>query len=413
MLANPAVKIQLASSYAGIANYWKFFDGETKQLIQHNVLAQKQKDEAAFEAWAKGKKEYDNLFADMKAAYDAWTPYAKGKVYLQEGILGSPMLAFASSLKSLEKQLANPTTPDELQKAITAAKAAREKFLQAENFASDKNIMAVVLRMFYTDIDPSQQPTEFYNDLKATYGDLTKEAALVKYAEDVFAKTFILTDAKWNMFISNPSLPALQSDIAYKTAMAFVNNYTNNYEKYFKEFTATTFALNNKYQRGILEMNKGKVLYPDANFTMRVSYGNVKSYSPRKGVKYNEVCTLNGVKEKYKPGDYEFDVPEKLLELIKNKDYGQYIDKKANDVVVTFITTNDITGGNSGSPVMNAKGELIGLAFDGNYEALSHKIAFDKDLNRTICVDVRYVLFIIDKFGGAKNIIDELQLVKQ
>jgi hypothetical protein len=116
--------------------------------------------------------------------------------------------------------------------------------------------------------------------------------------------------------------------------------------------------------------------------------------------------------EKYKPGDYEFDLPQKLIDLVNNKDYGQYIDKKTNDVVVSFITTNDITGGNSGSPVMNSKGELIGLAFDGNYEALSHKIAFDKELNRTICVDIRYVLFIIDKLGGAKNLIDELVLTK-
>ena len=118
------------------------------------------------------------------------------------------------------------------------------------------------------------------------------------------------------------------------------------------------------------------------------------------------------VSEKYKAGDYEFDAPAKLLELIKNKDYGQYVDKKTGDVVVSFITTNDITGGNSGSPVINGKGELIGLAFDGNYEALSHKIAFDADLNRTICLDVRYLLFIVDKLGGAQNLINELQLVK-
>ena len=146
---------------------------------------------------------------------------------------------------------------------------------------------------------------------------------------------------------------------------------------------------------------------------MRVSYGNVKSYRPRDAVFYDYVTTAKGILEKYVPGDYEFDLPAKQVELFKKRDFGQYIDKSRNDLVIGFITTNDITGGNSGSPVMDGKGNLIGLAFDGNYEALSHKIAFDKDLNRTICVDVRYVLWCIDKLGGAKNLIDELKLVKQ
>ena len=159
-------------------------------------------------------------------------------------------------------------------------------------------------------------------------------------------------------------------------------------------------------------MNGTKKMYPDANFTMRVSYGDVKSYQPRDGIFYSSVCTMSGVMQKYKPGDYEFDLPKNLVDLAKKKEYGQYVDKTHNDLIVSFITTNDITGGNSGSPVINGKGELVGLAFDGNYEALSHKIAFDKDLNRTICVDVRYVLFVIDKVGGATNVINELKIMK-
>jgi hypothetical protein len=158
---------------------------------------------------------------------------------------------------------------------------------------------------------------------------------------------------------------------------------------------------------------KAKKMYPDATFTMRVSFGNVKSYKPRDAVAYDYVTTMKGILEKYKPGDYEFDLPAKLLELARKKDYGQYIDKQRNDLVIGFITTNDITGGNSGSPVIDGSGNLIGLAFDGNYEALSHKISFDPVYNRTICVDVRYVLWCIDKLGGATNIINELKLVKQ
>ena len=159
-------------------------------------------------------------------------------------------------------------------------------------------------------------------------------------------------------------------------------------------------------------MPKDKPMYPDANQTMRVSYGNVKSYVPRDGVKYNYICTLNGLKEKYKPGDYEFDAPVKLIELINKKDYGQYVDKQIGDVVVNFITNNDITGGNSGSPVINANGELIGLCFDGNYEALGHKIALDKSLTRTINLDIRFMLFVVEKLGGAANIIDELKIIR-
>jgi hypothetical protein len=159
-------------------------------------------------------------------------------------------------------------------------------------------------------------------------------------------------------------------------------------------------------------MNPAKVMYPDATFTMRVNYGSVKPYRPRDAVRYDFVTTAQGMLEKYKPGDYEFDLNDKTLALLKKKDYGQYIDKQRNDLVVGFITTNDITGGNSGSPVLNGNGELIGLAFDGNYEALSHKIAFDKDLNRTICVDIRYVLWCIDKLGGASHLINELKLAR-
>jgi hypothetical protein len=162
--------------------------------------------------------------------------------------------------------------------------------------------------------------------------------------------------------------------------------------------------------KGILQINAGKAFYPDANFTMRMSYGQVKSYKPRDGVSYDYICTMNGVMEKYKPGDYEFDLPKNLVEAVRKKDFGAYADPKRGDLVVGFITTNDITGGNSGSPVINGKGELIGLAFDGNYEALSHKIAFDKDLNRTICVDIRYVLWCIEKLGGARHLINELAL---
>ena len=412
MKKDPAVKLQLASKYAGIANYWKFYDGESKQLVKYGIYEQKKNAEEKFQQWAKGKPEYENLFSEWAKAYEDWRPYAAYRVYLNEGILGSPLIAFASTLQQVEIALVKPGGGD-IKKAMAAAGEARLKFLKEENKISDERIVAATTMMFYTDIDKNQRPVGFYESIKSSYGDLKEEDTYKKYATALFANTLIFDDAKWNAFVANPDATVLQGDPAYAHASAFVKNWQGKYISYFQQFNFRNSDLGRLYLKGIMQMDPKKIRYPDATFTMRVSYGNVKSYNPRDAVHYDYVCTMKGVLEKYVPGDYEFDLPAKLVELARKKDFGQYADKQRNDLVVTFITTNDITGGNSGSPVLNANGELIGLAFDGNYEALSHKIAFDAVYNRTICVDLRYVLWCIDKLGGAPNIISELKLVKQ
>ena len=416
MIKDPAVKLKMASSYASIANYWKFYDGETKQLEKFKTYESKQAYENNFEKWATGKPEFENILSDYSKNYAAWTPYAKQRQYLNEGILGSPLAAFASTLIGLEATMVKPgTTTADIKKAVSAADKARNRFLEIEDKISDEKIMAAVTMMFYTDIDKNQHPIGFYEKLKASYGDLKDEATYKKWAKDVFSKTMILDDAKWASFIANPDANVLQSDPAFDFAGSFVKNYTTKYASLYTVFVNKNNELGRSYMKGIMQINPAAAskMYPDANFSMRVSYGNVKSYNPRDAVHYDYLTTSKGILEKYIAGDYEFDLPAKQIEMLKKRDFGQYIDKNRNDLVIDFITTNDITGGNSGSPVIDGKGNLIGLAFDGNYEALSHKIAFDKDLNRTICVDVRYVLWCIDKLGGAKNIIDELKLVRQ
>jgi Peptidase S46 len=413
MKKDPAIKLQLASSYAGIANYWKFYDGETKQLLKYDVFGQKQKAEQAFIAWAKGKPEYENLFNDWAKAYDAWKPYAKHRTYMNEGVLGSPLIAFAGTLLQLENALVSTkSTAADVQKAAAAAATARKNFIEGENRVSDQHILAATTMMYRNDIPEDQQPPSFYYTIKTTYGDLKDEATYKKYAADVFAKTMILDDAKWNAFIEKPDALKLQDDPAFIHASTFVKNFNSKYAPFLQQFNTKNNEYGRLYLKGIMEMNPKKIMYPDATSTMRVSYGNVKSYRPRDAVFYDYVTTSKGLLEKYKAGDYEFDLPANQIELLKKKDFGQYADKVRKDLVIGFITTNDITGGNSGSPVLDAAGNLIGLAFDGNYEALSHKIAFDKDLNRTICVDVRYVLWCIDKLGGAPHLIKELKLVK-
>lgn len=415
MIKDPAVKLKLASNYAGIANYWKFFDGETKQLTKFRTYEEKQANENKFIAWAKGKSEYENIFSEYEKNYVAWTPYSKMRQYINEGILGSPLAAYAASLFSLEEKLIKPSTPSaEIKKAIEAATASRKTFLENEDKPSDEKIVATIARLYYQDIDKNQHPIGFYESLKGSYGDLKDENTYKKWAAAVFASTILLDDARWNAFINEPTAAALQADPGFAFASAFVKNYNSKYASLYTAFVNKNNELGRAYLKGVMEMNPVAVnkMYPDANFSMRVSFGNVKSYRPKDATFYDYVTTSKGILEKYVPGDYEFDLPSKQIELLKKRDFGQYIDKRTNDLVIGFITTNDITGGNSGSPVMDANGNLIGLAFDGNYEALSHKITFDKDLNRTINVDVRYVLWCIDKLGGARHIIDELKLVK-
>ncbi len=416
MIKDPAVKLKLASSYAGIANYWKFFDGETKQLKKFHTYEQKQAYENNFQKWANGKPAYENILSEYEKNYAAWTPYSKLRQFVNEGIAGSPLIAFAAgALMPVERAMVKTgATPEDIKKAVDAANARRTGWLDGEDKPSDEKILAAVTQMFYNEVDKSQHPAGFYEGLKNSYGALDDDATYKKWAKDVFANTIIFDSVKWNAFVANPDANVLQADPAFSFASAFVKNYTGKYAPLYSEFVSKNNELGQAYMKGIMEMNPAAAakMYPDANFSMRVSYGNVKSYSPRDAVKYDYVTTSRGILEKYIPGDYEFDLPSKEIELFKKRDFGQYIDKSRNDLVIGFITTNDITGGNSGSPGMDAYGNLIGLAFDGNYEALSHKIAFDKDLNRTINVDIRYVLWCIDKLGGAKNIINELKLVR-
>jgi hypothetical protein len=379
------------------------------------VYDQKKAAEAKFQSWANGKAEFENIFKNWGAAYDAWRPYSKHRMFINEGILGSPLLAYAASLQQLENAIVQKGSSDVIKKALDGAKEKRTEFLKSENKTSDQNIVAAVLQMYYKEIDKAQHPIGFYDGVKANYGDLNDEATYKKYAASIFNNTMILDNAKWDTFATNPDATVLQADPAYAVASAFLKNWQGKYIQYSQQFMLKNNEFGRLYLKGIMQMDtvKAKKMYPDATFTMRVSFGNVKSYAPRDAVKYDYVTTMKGILEKYKPGDYEFDLPEKLLEVAKKRDFGQYIDKQRNDLVVGFITTNDITGGNSGSPVIDGSGNLIGLAFDGNYEALSHKISFDPVYNRTICVDVRYVLWCIDKLGGATNLINELKLVKQ
>ncbi len=237
MKKDPAVKLKLAANYATVANYWKFFDGETRQLKKFHTYEEKQVYENKFTAWAKGKAEYENIFSDYAKNYATWTPYAKEKVYLNEGILGSPMAKFASTLIKLEADLVKTgVSSADAKKTLDAATAARKKYLEDADRPSDEKIVAATCQLFYNDVDKSQHPIGFYEGMKSVFGDLREDATFKKWSKDLFDKTMILDDAKWAAFVANPDATVLQNDPAFAYASAFFKNYTTKYKTIFDAF---------------------------------------------------------------------------------------------------------------------------------------------------------------------------------
>lgn len=394
-----AVKLKLASEYASIANYWKYFIGQTEQLKKLNVYDQKLKLEAGFKEWAKGKPEYEHIFDEWAKAYEAYTPIATHNPYLSQGILGTTLVGNVFGFRSLEAQMKGEISAETKAKIKETAMANMTEYLNSVNVPSDKKIFAQTLQAFYEDIAKDQHP-EILGEILANASTDIPAAAFAKYADNVYANSMFTSKEKMEKFLENPTLDALNADPAYKYYNGFLKNYQTRFGKQVAEFQETDKRLARTFIKGMSEYNPSAVAYYDANSTMRITYGNVQDYSPKDGVKYSYRTTGAGVMEKYKPGDYEFDLPQKFIDLYNAKDFGRYADKDG-ELPVGFITNNDITGGNSGSPVLNAKGELIGLAFDGNWEAMSGDIIFDKKYKRCINVDIRYVLWTIEKLGGS------------
>jgi hypothetical protein len=402
-----AVKLKLASEYASIANYWKYFIGQTEQLKKLNVYDQKLKLEAGFKEWAKGKPEYEHIFDEWAKAYEAYTPIATHNPYLSQGIMGTSLAANVLGFRSLEAQMKGEISAETKAKIKETAMGNMNEYLASVNVPSDKKILAQTLQAFYEDIPKDQHP-EIIAEILATSGASTPAAAFTKYAESIYSGSIFASKEKMEKFLENPTAEVLNADPAYKYYMGFLKNYQTKYGKQVAEFQETDKRLARTYIKGLGEYNPSAVSYYDANSTIRITYGNVQDYSPKDGVKYSYRTTGEGVMEKYKPGDYEFDLPQKFIELYNARDFGRYADKDG-ELPVGFITNNDITGGNSGSPVLNAKGELIGLAFDGNWEAMSGDIIFDKKYKRCINVDIRYVLWTIEKLGGS-SLVNELTI---
>jgi hypothetical protein len=413
MEGDPQIRIKYASKYARVSNYWKYFIGQSQGLKNLNIVEEKQELEQMFTDWVEEMPEeraaYDTVLQNIQTAYKTLRNYQTSYIYLTEAVYGTEILPFAYRFAALEKLLQQDTETEAAQAKIDALTASlqedAEAFYEDYNAPTDQKVFAALLEMYHENAPEDQQPDIFKRVEKKYKGDFDRWAEVL-YQESVFTNYDRLMG-----FLDDPKLKVLQADPAYTAMQSFMNNYYGKLAPSLRQAYGDLENNNRLFVHGLREMNPDKNYYPDANSTMRLTFGTVQPYEPRDGVLYQYYTTLEGVMEKKDPDDAEFQVPDKLVELYEEKNYGQYA-LDDNTMPVNFISNNDITGGNSGSPVINGKGYLIGTAFDGNWEAMSGDIAFEDKLQRCINVDIRYTLFIIDKFAGAGHLIEEMTLVQ-
>ena len=336
----------------------------------------------------------------MDKYWDYQSQFTKALIYYREaGWRGGEAVAFAVKFRQLNFSIQQKAPQEKIDAYVKSLKAASKDFFKDYNKALDRDVTIALLNLFYKDVDRNMQCGILRKGDK-TGGDFTA------FVDNAFAKSIFVDADKLNAWLDNPK--SLAKDPIFDLMSNIVETYITLSDVSSKVDCSRADRL---YMEGLMEMQKDRNFYPDANFTMRLTYGSVQDCKPTDGVEYSYVTTLDGVMQKYIPGNWEFDVPKDLIKLWENHDYGRYADKNGN-LIVNFITTNDITGGNSGSPVIDANGNLIGLAFDGNWEAMSGDISFENQVQRTICMDMRYLLFIIDKMANAQNLMEELTIVE-
>ncbi|HBF87932.1 MAG TPA: serine protease [Bacteroidales bacterium] len=409
MAASDKVRIQYASKKASSSNYWKYFIGQNKGLKRLGVYNQKKGLENQLQNWINQdesrKTKYGEALNLIHDAYAANQNVSLAQQYIYEAVFdGSEIAFFPYKTLLLYDALSSKTAnADSVNMLIESLKSESVSYFKDYDVQTDKKLFAELFNMYYNDV-PKEYHFAFFDEINSKYkGDFNK------YADVLFSKSIFADENKFKNFLENPTAKVLDKDMAMTITKQILHVYFGVYMQ--------TEASNEKLAKGkrlfvaaLMEMEKDKNFYPDANSTLRVTYGTVGDYHPADGVKYNYYTTIKGIMEKEDPTNEEFIVPEKLKKLYRDKDYGMY--GEDGDLKVCFTTNNDITGGNSGSPVINANGELIGAAFDGNWEAMSGDIAFENGLQKTIVCDIRYVLFIVDKFAGASYLVEEMSLVK-
>lgn len=405
MNASDKTRIQYASKFAGSSNYWKNSIGMNKAIIDNDVLNTKAEIEKRYAEFAKGKPEYEGVVEKIDAIIEKGTPTLRQLYYTNEALrgaieFGSTYLIMDNIKKALEEK------NDSLLQA--SKKQLEEAYDGIHNkdydHEVDRAVAKAILPALAKALNADELP-DFYNTIRNEFkGDYDA------YVDNLYDNSILSNRSNLDKFLKKPTVKAIERDPA--TAYSRSKNLKiQELGKTHGEQNNGLDLLHKAYIRGLGEMKQPMPSYPDANFTIRLTYGNVKAYSPKDAVYYNYYTTTDGILEKENPENREFMVPAKLKELIQKKDFGRYA-MKDGTMPVCFLTTNDITGGNSGSPVINAEGHLIGTAFDGNWESLSGDINFDNNLQRCINLDIRYVLFILEKLGNCEHLIKEMNIIE-
>jgi len=408
MRTDPKVNIQYASKYSISSNYWKYSIGQNNQLKNLNVIAKKQAVENQFNTWVNAddsrKAKYGEALNLIKTSIEGRAEYQNALQYLSECIQGCEILNLSQYASGLLPALQSGDS-QKISETVTALKEEVSEIYKDYNPPTDQKSMKAMLKVFRTDV-----PVKFHPDFYTLVVDKKFKGNIDKFVDDMFARSVFANETKLTAFLNKPVLKTLQNDPVLRIAES-VSRAGGAISKELSQFSGNLVKGQRLWMAALREMTPEKTLFPDANFSMRLTYGTVQDYDPRDAVTYKYYTTLQGVVDKYKPGDYEFDLPRRLIDLNNRKEYGRYASSKGY-MPVNFLTTNDITGGNSGSPVMNANGELIGLAFDGNWEAMSGDVYYEPELQRTIIVDIRYVLWVMDIYSGAKHLVDEMTIVQ-